>query len=361
MLSHCAKCQKSYKTCESGKRNPSFCLTCDSAAAVDMWKCDKCKLTFSREEKYQKHNCMALGDGKLCKMCHGRFNHSQLLLRGEELICKNCADSLTVCSTCKEYVSTSGEHVCHLKCQMCRESFRWQRPTTPSLLTSPASLLCNVCKEKRLTDMNSAETNSSADRVFQCIKCQKSCSTETEIKLHILTYHRNETSHRCYLCSAVFSTPAKLQAHLIDHNFSFSDTLTCSRCDWQTASSAELLAHCSIEHSVITKPFLCLICSQRFFFEAELLNHSYSQHSLSSGSGSAEPETNGHSEGARSGGKRRLSEDSAETELLSLKRIKMETVSDSESDSDLFCSQCDREFASLGRYNEHMKIRHTGE
>lgn len=69
LASRCGKCQKPYRASESGKRNASLCMVCD-LAAVDMWKCDKCKLTFTREEKYQKHNCMALG----------RFSWSDLVL-----------------------------------------------------------------------------------------------------------------------------------------------------------------------------------------------------------------------------------------------------------------------------------------
>lgn len=291
-------------------------------------------------------------------MCHGRFNHSQLLLRGEELICRSCADSLTACSTCKEYVGSSGDHVCSLKCHVCHETFRHQGRASPSPLDPTGQPLCSVCKEKRSCDSSRLENNSTSERVFQCIKCQKSCATENEIKLHILTFHRNETSHRCYLCVAVFNTPAKLQAHLIDHNFSFSNSLACSKCDFQTSNSAELLSHCSTKHNVASKPFFCPLCGQRFFFETELLNHSYSHHNYSATIGTT-PESNGHSGRMSRDDKRRSSAES-EDPGPTVKRIKMEALSDSESDNDLFCSQCDREFSSPDGYIDHMMRHHAG-
>lgn len=346
MKKPCNTCLKTFKISELVCKLDSYiCSSCDSIPK-DLWKCDKCKLTFTREEKYQKHNCVALGDGKACKMCQGRFNHSQLLLRGNRLVCKSCDKKLSTCSVCSETYVVNEGHMCRLQCEVCREMFN----SSNARAGKPA--LCNLCLDRQTSDVDSGGSRSqrvsSSDKVYQCIKCQKMCDSESEIKVHILTYHMNDKTHKCYLCSALFSTPAKLQTHLIEHNFSFSDRMNCPKCDWVTSDSSALMNHCVSEHSVTNRNFVCAYCLQSFFFETELINHSACHHN---GINAAHPQATG--EYSR---KRSCSPDQSGPRV---KAIKSEAFSDVE--DELFCSRCDVEFASLDQYNNHINIHHKGE
>ena len=348
MKKPCSTCLKTFKISDLVCKLDSYvCSACDSIPK-DLWKCDKCKLTFTREEKYQKHNCVALGDGKACKMCQGRFNHSQLLLRGNRLVCKSCDKKLSTCGVCTETYVVSEGHLCRLQCEVCREMYN----SSNTRAGRPA--LCNLCLDRQNSGLESdglrtSQRAPSNDKVYQCIKCQKMCDSESEIKIHILTYHMNDKTHKCYLCSALFSTPAKLQTHLIEHNFSFSDRMNCPKCDWVTSDSSALMNHCVSEHSVTNRNFVCAYCLQSFFFETELINHSACHHN-----GIVAPYAPTSTTGDYSR-KRSRSPNQSEPRM---KAIKSEAVSDAE--DDLFCSKCDVEFASLDQYNNHINIHHKG-
>ncbi len=61
---------------------------------------------------------------------------------------------------------------------------------------------------------------------FQCIKCQQSFGTEYEIQVHVASHVMQEGNvHECKICSSIFDSPAKLQAHLIEHTFEVSTVI----------------------------------------------------------------------------------------------------------------------------------------
>ena len=327
----CAKCAKTFKSSELvGVRDELLCPPCH-ATPTDMWKCDKCKLTFTHQKKYQKHNCVALGNGKSCHMCHGRFKHSQLLLRGDRLVCKLCDRKLVTCRSCGETYLSEEKHACRRECIACHESFT----------TMGEATICNLCVERRsleqVTRVEASEEPPQKDKVYQCIKCQMSYKSEQEIRLHVLTYHISEKTHKCHLCSGLFESPAKLQAHLIDHDFAFNERLVCPKCDWVTSEAATLMNHCVTQHSVASRSFTCPYCHQSFFFEAELLNHSFT-----------------HQEN----GMRKRNQIVPPDERT--KRIKREVMSDEDGGDDMFCSKCDAEFSCRDQYIYHISKEHAG-
>ena len=350
----CVSCQKVFKISELVCKLDSYvCTACDSVPK-DLWKCDKCKLTFTREEKYQKHNCIALGDGKACNLCQGRFNHSQLLLRGSKLVCKGCDQKLTTCRVCMEVYTQSEGHRCRLRCEACREMF------TAAQQVVGKPILCNLCIDKQTSSVFEArirpQVNLPTDRVYQCIKCQKTCESENEIKVHILTYHMDEKAHKCYLCGNLFATPGKLQAHLVEHNFAFSDRMTCPKCDWSTSDATSLIGHCTSEHSVTNRSYVCSFCLQSFFFEAELVNHSSSHH----GTVGSMYKSSSLSHEQLSNRKRSRSDEKSPNFPPKIKVIKSETFSDNDDNDELFCSKCDLEFVSQEQYNIHLNLHHRG-
>jgi len=185
------------------------------AMPIDMRKCDKCKLTFTCQRKYQKHNCAALGNGKSCHMCHGRFKHSQLLLWGSRLVCKPCDQQLVTSRSCGEAHLSEEKHAC-------------QRPSVErrSLIQVPDELL-------------------QQDKVYQCIKCQMSYKSEQEIRLHVLTYHNCKAQHyvprrsfTCPYCHQSFFFEAQLLNHSFTHQENGmisdeegADNLLCPKCE----------------------------------------------------------------------------------------------------------------------------------
>lgn len=119
---------------------------------------------------------------------------------------------------------------------------------------------------------NRAETE--AGRMYQCIKCQESFSSESAVEAHVSAHLQREdaTVHLCHLCRAQLDTPLRLQRHLIEHTFEGCGAFTCYLCGAVFTTAARLGAHMS-GHGLGQRPYDCPHCRQRFFFRAELDNH----------------------------------------------------------------------------------------
>jgi hypothetical protein len=125
---------------------------------------------------------------------------------------------------------------------------------------------------------------SSTSRLYQCIKCQLSFSSESEVHSHVLESHLS-SSNECNLClssssnsqtgSSSFSSPLKLQAHLIEHTFEGCSSFTCYMCSAVFTAASGLQQHMVGEHGLHSRPYDCTNCHLKFFFRAELDNHNF--------------------------------------------------------------------------------------
>ena len=127
-------------------------------------------------------------------------------------------------------------------------------------------------------------TKNSVPRSYQCIKCQESFASESEIETHVASHLLHEGScHECHLCRANFDTPLKLQCHLIEHTFEGCGSFTCYMCSSVFTTAARLQQH-MVEHGLSARPYDCHHCHLRFFFRAELENHILTHPEASDGS-----------------------------------------------------------------------------
>ncbi|XP_054720723.1 zinc finger protein 423-like, partial [Uloborus diversus] len=112
-------------------------------------------------------------------------------------------------------------------------------------------------------------------KTYQCIKCQMSFESETDIQAHVTCHVLNEgTHHECRLCHEVLDSPSKLQCHLIEHTFEGSSHYTCYLCA-SVFTGPHLLQRHMLDHGLEARPYDCPECQQKFFFRAELENHSF--------------------------------------------------------------------------------------
>lgn len=79
--------------------------------------------------------------------------------------------------------------------------------------------------------------------------------------------------HECRLCRRALGSPARLQAHLIEHTFAGIGAFTCYLCSAVFTSAAGLQRHLP-EHAAAPRPYDCA-CGMKFFFRAELDNHAF--------------------------------------------------------------------------------------
>ncbi|XP_037968822.2 zinc finger protein 423 homolog isoform X2 [Plutella xylostella] len=80
--------------------------------------------------------------------------------------------------------------------------------------------------------------------------------------------------HDCRLCRRSLPSPARLQAHLIEHTFAGCGAFTCYLCSAVFTHAAGLQRHLP-EHAAAPRPYDCSRCDLKFFFRAELDNHAF--------------------------------------------------------------------------------------
>ncbi|XP_032586440.1 zinc finger protein 423 homolog isoform X2 [Drosophila mojavensis] len=78
--------------------------------------------------------------------------------------------------------------------------------------------------------------------------------------------------HRCNLCKMILPHAQKLQEHLVEHTFAGTEQrgYNCYICSAVFTAPAGLLAHIA-EHG--TRPYDCNLCPEKFYFRAELEHH----------------------------------------------------------------------------------------
>uniref|UniRef100_T1KNS4 C2H2-type domain-containing protein n=1 Tax=Tetranychus urticae TaxID=32264 RepID=T1KNS4_TETUR len=126
-------------------------------------------------------------------------------------------------------------------------------------------------------DNDERRTKTSSPNTHQCIKCQQSFPTKSEIQSHIIAHINQESNTiKCQLCGDKKDSPAKLQVHLIKHDCK-DNQFDCSICLINQQSPVNLQIHMFSQH-FNQKQFNCSHCSQRFWFASELENHEMVEH-----------------------------------------------------------------------------------
>ncbi|VDO93237.1 unnamed protein product [Soboliphyme baturini] len=178
--------------------------------------------------------------------------------KGEKLLCASCQDATTAALNGSTASSDSGA----------------------ATLDGGGGGELNAaeCQGSKVKDENDDPLNNL--KPYQCIKCQKSFSTETEIHAHVATHVLQDgITHYCMLCKKVFDSPSKLQCHLIEHSFVGCSGYQCYLCGLMFSLPQPLQSHMTARHSFSDRPYDCSLCDQKFFFRAELENHIHSEHS----------------------------------------------------------------------------------
>ncbi|UYV83693.1 ZNF423 [Cordylochernes scorpioides] len=200
----------------------------------------------------------------------------------------------TSCVICRQTLVTDSDTLVHAKfhltirevvatCCVCTNSFE------PSHLiitgrqeNGQHTYMCKECFHSKSKDLEGtadlsrdSECRGSTPNSLHCIKCQLSFKTEDDFKNHVETHMNGDSADgECKLCHKVLESSAKLQLHLIEHNFEGCNSFTCYLCS-SVFTTSRLLHQHMLEHGLNTRPYDCSHCHQKFFFRAELDNHSF--------------------------------------------------------------------------------------
>jgi uncharacterized Zn-finger protein len=139
------------------------------------------------------------------------------------------------------------------------------------------------------TQPSQTSSNNSVSFCYQCSKCTKIFTDQTQLKAHLLTHNNNlsqntvshqtksrsSTKHICNECGMQFFQQSEFNRHLLTHEG--IKPYKCSICSMQFYDTSSKNRH-EKEHSGL-KPFRCYICSFEFTRASNLRAHLLKVHS----------------------------------------------------------------------------------
>lgn len=278
----------------------------------------------------------------VCKMC---YHGSKSLYH-----CDACGDSFVNPLQLEAHVVTHHgsrqEHTCH-KCQATFQSSLLLKAHNLSHHSSGSSseFTCSQCPAIFSSPLQLETHKQTHKKSYTCIKCQESFDSEEEIQIHVATHVMKEGNvHECKLCFLSFTSPAKLQCHLIEHTYQNCE-YRCSVCCHLFTTAADIQQH-AVEHGLGARRYACSHCSQKFFFSAELENHQICQHGVHGDKHivNTQPITNGKDINIK---KENLSNAILQNDA-SLKKVNGESL-------ELHCPVCSQVFSKISEIISHIQ------
>ena len=159
-----------------------------------------------------------------------------------------------------------------------------------------AKFSCGYCrqffqsKQAKLYHERIKHSTSKDTDLLECKKCEKSFTSEVNLKSHMKYAHSEERHQSCPHCNAKFKQEKNLRAHLLnihgidqmreryceekDHNI-----FKCEDCDSTFSYKRSLTLHRKTKHE--DKPvYDCKICCARFSYKHKLVEHIKVKHKV---------------------------------------------------------------------------------
>lgn len=187
-----------------------------------------------------------------------------------------------VCALCLEPITGTETKVCE-KC--CRKHNLGLSTTNISLNNSGNNHANNkITNHDKNLHISSGKNNSGSQDNINNIQNYKNLY-QNSLKYKAKTTGDNNGSSvtslpsigseiKCNLCKMQFSQRQKLQEHLIEHTFAGCEErgFNCYICSAVFTVPAGLLLH-MLEHGANARPYDCNLCPEKFYFRAELDHH----------------------------------------------------------------------------------------
>lgn len=218
--------------------------------------CTQCKTVLSDEQCYYNH-----------QLQHNTTSSTLSKSNTQMILPANCVICCQTLQTDIEVKLHAKFHLRHLFqkefiCGVCNKVCDSREICEKSNGTS--IIVCKNCKTKNGVELD-----------FLRIQQPRQDGEDLRYNIHCMrAFDKGEDIDglRCKLCRSLLPSMAKLQIHLIEHNFMGMGQFRCYICSSVFTTAAGLQAHI-VGHGLGQSPYECVECKMKFFFETELENH----------------------------------------------------------------------------------------
>ncbi|XP_043273994.1 zinc finger protein 69 homolog B-like isoform X10 [Venturia canescens] len=224
-------------------------------SVVKAFVCDLCNKTFKRKCALKAHRrlhkgiryicdyCKASKSSKMAVRCHIRRVH----LREHPFTCEQCGKRFMTNCDLKDHI-TLHLGVKSFICESCGKGFMRQ-----SALGHHNRRVHGIIK-KVLT------------KIHKCKTCDKSCSSEYALRVHVETHTRK---YYCAECDKEFVNNTSLQLHNRKHTG--ERPFQCDQCPKSFTRSSAFVVH-KLTHTG-ARPFVCDICGKSYTQRTTMMSH----------------------------------------------------------------------------------------
>ncbi|CAD7089520.1 unnamed protein product [Hermetia illucens] len=218
-----------------------------------------------------KHKCLICDEifPSPAVLAEHKLQHSKV---GQSGKCSHCSQALNDVGMFKSHLNEHNpEGQIPVQCICCRQTLHsdFEVGLHAKFHTKSASSpenLCALCLETLPATSDS--------RV--CEKCCRKHNLNSKFNIRNLELAGSRTyvENRCNLCKMILPHAQRLQEHLVEHTFVGCEErgYSCYICSAVFTVPAGLLSH-MLEHGLHARPYDCNLCSEKYFFRAELDNH----------------------------------------------------------------------------------------
>lgn len=198
------------------------------------------------QRKVQCNVCLKEFKSKFYLFEHKKMEHILNLKR--YISCKICGRTF---ENVKKMKSHEKSHRIK-ECQLCDKMFVTQKHYDVHMQRHAVKF--NTCMEKH---------------VQTCSFCEKACSNENELSLHVNKVHLQIKPYSCDMCNKQFYTETNLLSHKKLHSLYSKET--CAFCSKTFKCRKHLVIH--VRKHIGVKPEVCPVCRQCFYSDCYLKRH----------------------------------------------------------------------------------------
>ncbi|XP_026484169.2 zinc finger protein 62-like [Vanessa tameamea] len=227
-------------------------------AAKYRYTCPLCNKHFISDYFLKKHILKHVNRKVQCNLCLKQFKSKFYLFEHKKMVHVLKQENFISCKICGRSFLNINKIKMHQKChkikecQLCDKSFKSQKHY-------------DVHMQRHAVKFTMCENRD----VQTCSFCEKPCSNENELSLHVNKIHLQIKPYSCDMCDKQFYTEYNLSSHKKLHSL-FSKEL-CVFCNKTLKCRKELVVH--VRKHIGSKPHQCPVCRHSFYSDCKMKRH----------------------------------------------------------------------------------------